>query len=225
MFKNIASQKIAVFAWDNAAGSEKTGDAGNITAQISIDGAATAATDDTNPTELDSTDAPGIYIFDMTQAETNGDLIVVYVVSGTSDIVLRPVIIYTKPVMRGTDSAALAATALTDTTWTDAKAGYIDGAISGRSPASEYDTEMARITANVATATSLSTHDGKLDTVDTVVDGIKSKTDNLPSGITKNVALSNFQFLMSSLSSVQTGETEYQKTVVLLHHVQMLWLN
>ena len=29
-------------------------------------------------------------------------------------------------VMRGTDSAALAATALTDTTWTDARAGYLD---------------------------------------------------------------------------------------------------
>jgi len=111
MFKNVASQKVAVFAWDNAAGSAKTGDAANISAQISIDGAATAATDDANPTELDATDAPGIYLFDMTQAETNGDLVVIYPVSSTSDIVLRPVIIYTNPI-------------------TPTKAGYIDHAIS-----------------------------------------------------------------------------------------------
>jgi len=105
MFKNTSSQKVAVFAWDNSLGVAKTGDAANISAQISIDGAATAATDDAAPTELDATDAPGIYIFDMLQAETNGDLIVIAPVSSTSDIVLRPVIIYTQTVMRGTDNA------------------------------------------------------------------------------------------------------------------------
>ena len=106
MFKNVASQKVAVFAWDNAAGSAKTGDAANISAQISKDGAATAATDDAAPDELDATDAPGIYIFNMLQAETNADLVVIAPVSSTDDIVLRPVIIYTQTVMRGTDSAA-----------------------------------------------------------------------------------------------------------------------
>jgi len=130
MFKNVASQKLAVLAWDAAAGEAKTGDAAQITAQISKDGAACAASDDTNPTELDATDAPGVYLFDMTQAETNADLIVFQAASSTSDIEFRPVVIYTQTVMRGTDSAALAATALTDATWTDAKAGYIDHAIS-----------------------------------------------------------------------------------------------
>ena len=99
MFRNVASQKVAVYAWDNAAGAAKTGNAANITAQISIDGAATDATDDVNPTELDAADAPGIYIFDMTQAETDGDLIVIVAVSATADIVLRPAIIYTMPVL------------------------------------------------------------------------------------------------------------------------------
>ena len=99
MFKNVASQKVAVFAWNNSLGVAKTGDAGNITAQISKDGAATAATNDTNPTELDATDAPGIYIFDMEQAETNADLVVICAVSSTADIVLRPVIIYTQTVV------------------------------------------------------------------------------------------------------------------------------
>ena len=96
MFKNVASQKVAVFAWDQSSGAAKTGDAANISAQISLDGAATAATNDVAPTELDATDAPGIYIFDMTQAETNADLVVIAPVSSTSDIVLRPVIVYTK---------------------------------------------------------------------------------------------------------------------------------
>ena len=108
MFKNVASQKIAVFAWDNANGLPKTGDAANISAQISIDGAATAATNDVAPTELDATDAKGVYLFDMLQAETNGDLIILSAVSATADIDLLPVIIYTQTVMRGTDSAALA---------------------------------------------------------------------------------------------------------------------
>jgi hypothetical protein len=94
MFKNVASQKVAVFAWDNAAGAAKTGDAANITAQISIDGGATAATNDVNPTELDATDAPGTYIFDLTQAETNGDMIILQAASATSDIEIRPVFAY-----------------------------------------------------------------------------------------------------------------------------------
>ena len=63
MYKNVASQKIAVFAWDNANGLPKTGDAANISAQISKDGAATAATNDVAPTELDATDAKGVYLF------------------------------------------------------------------------------------------------------------------------------------------------------------------
>lgn len=94
MYKNVSGQKVAVFAWDNAAGSAKTGDAANISAQISKDGAACAATNDVAPTELDAADAPGVYIFDILQAETNADLIVITPVSSTTDIVLRPVIIY-----------------------------------------------------------------------------------------------------------------------------------
>jgi len=92
MYKNIDSQKVAVYAWDGAAGVAKTGDAANITAEISKDGAASAATNDVNPTELDATDHPGIYIFDLTQAETNADLVVITPVSATADIVIRPII-------------------------------------------------------------------------------------------------------------------------------------
>ena len=92
MYKNIGSQKVAVFAWDGAAGTPKAGDAANITAKISLDGGASAATNDANPTELDATDHPGIYIFDLLQAETNADLVVITPVSSTSDITIRPII-------------------------------------------------------------------------------------------------------------------------------------
>jgi len=86
IYKNEASQKLAVVAIDTSDGSLKTGDAGNITAQISKDGGASAGTDDTNPTELDSTNHPGVYIFDLAQAETNADLITLTAESATGDI-------------------------------------------------------------------------------------------------------------------------------------------
>ena len=154
MFKNVASQKIAVYAWDNALGVAKTGDAANITAQISKDGGASAATDDVNPTELDAANHPGTYLFDALQAESNGDLIMVTPVSSTPDIVLLPVYLYTRTVMRGTDSAALAATALTDATWTDAIAAFLDVAISSRAPSGEYNTPMARVDVAVSSRSS-----------------------------------------------------------------------
>lgn len=96
IYKNVSSQKLAVFAYDSTTGAAKTGDAANITAQISLDGAATGATVNP-PTELDATDAPGVYLFDMTQAETNANLIVLAAVSATSNILLDPLIIYTLP--------------------------------------------------------------------------------------------------------------------------------
>jgi len=99
LYKNVASQKIAIFAWDTANGTEKTGDAGNITAYISKDGAAMAQTNDVNPTELDATNAPGVYIFDLTQAETNCDLFILFAKSSTSNVKIEPVMIYTVPQM------------------------------------------------------------------------------------------------------------------------------
>jgi len=96
MFKNTASQKIAVFAWDTLADAEITGDAANISAQISLDGGATAPTNDAAPTELDATDAPGIYLFDMTQAETNADKVILFAVSSTAGVTFDPVVIYTR---------------------------------------------------------------------------------------------------------------------------------
>lgn len=99
IYKNVSGQKIAVFAWDKINGQPKTGDAANITAQISKDGGASAAMNDTNPTELDATNHKGVYLFDPTQAESNADLSVVTPSTTTSGITFDPPVlfIYTRP--------------------------------------------------------------------------------------------------------------------------------
>jgi len=96
MYKNVAGQKLPIYAYDDAAGGPKTGDAANITAQISINAGASAATDDAHPTELDATNHPGVYLFDLTQAEINGDLIIITAVSSTSNVTIEP--IFAEPV-------------------------------------------------------------------------------------------------------------------------------
>lgn len=80
LFKNLAGQKVPVYAYDS--NGAKTGDAANITGSISKDGAAPAAIADTNPTEVGG----GWYAFDITQAESNANLLLWYGASGTSGV-------------------------------------------------------------------------------------------------------------------------------------------
>ena len=89
MFKNQASQGFYVYAVDITTGLGKTGDAANITCNISLDGGANAGTDDTNPTEIGG----GVYWFDTTQAETNANEIAATPSSTTTGIRLGPVTI------------------------------------------------------------------------------------------------------------------------------------
>lgn len=112
-FKNVASQTITVYAWDTSNNAWKTGDAANITAYISKDGGAPAATNDTNPTEIDATNMPGAYRFTMQQAETNCDNLELVPKSATSNISLIPVSLY-------------------PTALTNAAIAYLDAAISSR---------------------------------------------------------------------------------------------
>ncbi len=110
IYKNKAGQKLAVTAIDISDGSLKTGDAGNITAEISKDGGASAATNDANPTELDNTNHPGVYIFDLATAESQADLLVLTVVSSTGNISLGdPMLILTKDMPEEEANTELAA--------------------------------------------------------------------------------------------------------------------
>lgn len=86
--KNVASQKWRVFAFADAghasldAGEPVTGDAANITAKIAIDWGTATATNDVNPTEVED----GYYVFDLTQAETNGNVLDIYPQSSTAGV-------------------------------------------------------------------------------------------------------------------------------------------
>lgn len=112
MLKNVAGQKWVVFAFDITDGSAKTGDAANITANLRIDGGGANAVDDTNPSELED----GYYVFDISQDESNGDMILICPASSTANIQVIGV------------PGAVWTTSLSHT-----KAGYVDAAISGRS--------------------------------------------------------------------------------------------
>tara|TARA_R100000234_G_C4902906_1_gene136429 strand:+ start:224 stop:571 length:348 start_codon:yes stop_codon:yes gene_type:complete len=94
-YKNTANQKISILAVNTVTGSGVTGDASNITAQISKDGGSSAATNDTNPTELNATHHPGVYIFDMTTAETNANMINLSASSTSTNTAIDTLVIYT----------------------------------------------------------------------------------------------------------------------------------
>lgn len=97
MFKNVASQKITVFAFDASTGLPKTGDAANITVYVSQDTGSVTALTDTSASEADATNAKGDYNFDLSQAETNADKLRFTGKSSTSNIVIVPQTIYTVP--------------------------------------------------------------------------------------------------------------------------------
>jgi hypothetical protein len=91
--KNVASQKWVVFAFDETDNTPVTGDAANITGKISIEWGTLNAITDTNPTEQED----GYYVFDLTQAETNGDVLNIYPESSTPNtrVIGVPGTIYT----------------------------------------------------------------------------------------------------------------------------------
>lgn len=98
MFKNVAA-KFIVFGFDATTNLPKTGDAANITAYVSKDYGTVTVLADTSATEMDATNAPGYYLFDAAQGETNGDCLMVSAKSSTSNIKVlgAPAVIYTRP--------------------------------------------------------------------------------------------------------------------------------
>jgi hypothetical protein len=98
MQKNTVSKWI-VFAFQDEGGANPgepvTGDAAQITANLRIDGGGADAVDDTNPTELED----GYYVFDITAAESDGDLLLICPQSATGNVnvIGVPGAIYTTP--------------------------------------------------------------------------------------------------------------------------------
>jgi hypothetical protein len=202
LFKNVASQKAVVFAYDKTTGAGKTGDAANITANVSKDGAAPAASNDVNPTEIGG----GLYAFDLTAGETNCDLFALYAASATSNILCNPVIGYTTggsipqagvasaaalntvDDFLDTEIAAILAAVDTEIAAIKAKTDNLPAspaavgsamtlaanAITAAATAADFTTE---IQSGLATAAALSTVD---DLLDTEIAAIKAKTDLIP---------------------------------------------
>lgn len=201
LFKNVASQKIHVYAYDSTTGAAKTGDANNITGYVSLDGTANAI-DDTNPTEVDSTNMPGIYAFDLAQAETNCNSFALYAKSSTSNIRIEPIIGFTTGAAN-----ALSVTAGSVGTGAISSGSFASGAINSAAIAADAigASEIAadavtEIAAAVASAVyeettahaNIGTYgylfnamNASVSTIYTAVDteiaAIKAKTDNLPS--------------------------------------------
>lgn len=99
MFKNVASQKLIVYAFNSTTNLPTTGDAANLTAYVSIDWGSVTVLADTTATEMSSTNAAGYYTFDLAQAETNGNVLLFSAKSSTSDIVVlaMPATVFTTP--------------------------------------------------------------------------------------------------------------------------------
>jgi hypothetical protein len=97
--KNVGSQKLIVFAFDATTNLPKTGDAGNLTAYVSKDFGAVTVLGDTTATEMESTNAKGYYLFDLTAGETNGDTLMFSGKSATANIVVVavPAVVFTTP--------------------------------------------------------------------------------------------------------------------------------
>lgn len=97
MFKNTSGQKIAVFAFDYSTGAPKTGDAANISVYLSKDYGAVTQLADTSATEMDATNAKGWYLFDVSQTETNGNVLTFTGKSSTANVAVVGGTIYSRP--------------------------------------------------------------------------------------------------------------------------------
>lgn len=76
--------------------SKKTGDAANLTAHIDKDGGGSTPLTDVTATEVDATDQPGLYWFDLSASETAADVMAISCISVTADIVCQDAEIRTK---------------------------------------------------------------------------------------------------------------------------------
>jgi len=83
------SLSITYVAWDTSAGAGRTGDSGNHTLRWIKDG--TSAAPSGSPTEVDSTNAPGIYKITLTTTECTCHVGTLAGASSTSDVVIIPV--------------------------------------------------------------------------------------------------------------------------------------
>ncbi len=97
MFKNVAGQKLSVYAFNSTTNLPVSGDAANLTAYESLDDGSVTGLTDTSASEQSAANAPGFYLFDLSQSETNASKILFSCVSLTANVVClcMPAVVYT----------------------------------------------------------------------------------------------------------------------------------
>lgn len=92
----IKNQQITVtyIAWDTYLNQPKTGDVGNHTLRVIKDGTAAAPTN--SASEVDSTNAPGVYKLTLSAAEMNYDTVVLAGKSSTAGVAIMPLTMITE---------------------------------------------------------------------------------------------------------------------------------
>jgi hypothetical protein len=91
-FNKATANKVSVYCYNILTGLKVSDNDANITATISKDGGAPAATGDTNPAEEGST---GVYDFDVNAAETNCKKLVLVATLADANYQCNPIVIYT----------------------------------------------------------------------------------------------------------------------------------
>lgn len=89
--KSVSNLVVQYYAWDSVANTPKTGDVANHTLRWIKDGVSSAPTN--SASEVDSTNAPGVYKITMTSTETNCNIGTLAGKSSTANIVVVPITI------------------------------------------------------------------------------------------------------------------------------------
>lgn len=94
--KNVASQFVYFQVWNTSAAPlvPRTGDAGNLSMFVALNGANEAASAN-SAAEVDATNLPGVYRLQLSQAESNADSVIVGGTSSTSDTSVDPIQVHT----------------------------------------------------------------------------------------------------------------------------------
>jgi hypothetical protein len=99
MFKNVASQYGGFHAFNSTSHADISADGANCGIKLSKDFAAPVAASSTAAiTAVTSVGfSGGLYKFELSQAETNCNCLIISVTSATANVVIKPQIIYTNP--------------------------------------------------------------------------------------------------------------------------------
>ena len=173
---------VSFLAWDTAANAAKTGDSGNFTTRWIKDGTASAPTNSVS--EVDATNAPGVYKLTLTSTETDANIGTLAGKSSTASVSLIPTTIQFERLPNAAPGAASGVSLTSAVTDVETKVDTVDSNVD----AILVDTGTT-IPATIATVDTVvdsileetgTTIPGTIATIDTVVDSIKSVTDALP---------------------------------------------